>query len=70
MRFLAIHHNNWRRAEDHWELAVARTLNSSAVHRNASRRRAMRKAVEAASAHLSVLLLHARCPFCTKAEDR
>jgi len=66
-QFLAVHHNNWRRAEHHWELAVARTLNSTAVQANARPRKAMRRAVAAASGYLSTDLMRERCPFCREA---
>jgi hypothetical protein len=63
-QFLALHDDNWRSAEAHWERAVARALNSNAVGRKARGSRALRKAVQATSSHLNSPLMRERCPFC------
>lgn len=62
--YVRLHGGNWDRAQEHWEDVVARVLNTDAVEQNASGRRAMKQAVEAAAYLLIGPAYHDRCPLC------
>jgi hypothetical protein len=70
IQFLTVHHYNWRRAEDHWEVAVSKALNSKEIRPDAKPRKAMRRAVEVASAFLGTNLIRDRCPICRERGER
>lgn len=62
--FLKLHDEQWNVAEQHWEVVVARVLETDAVDVDASGRIAMRQAVRASVALLQTLQDHGRCPLC------
>lgn len=64
--FVKLHEDDWLLAQDHWERAVQRILNTDAVGVNVSGKRAIEQAVCAAGLVL-VRTLQGRCPFCTRA---
>jgi len=59
-----LHGGDWVKAERHWEDIVARVLDTDAVDRRANGRRAIKQAVEAASAFLLDDELWPWCPIC------
>ena len=62
--FLKLHDEQWNVAEQHWEVVVARVLETDAVDVDASGRVAVRQAVTASVALLQALQEHGRCPLC------
>jgi hypothetical protein len=66
--FVKAHDDNWREAQDHWELIVEKVLNTDAVDRSASGRQAVAQAVRYAGIMLGTTGMKSRCPICPIAE--
>lgn len=62
--FVALHDDDWRRAQAHWERVVERVLDTDAVDPRARGRVAIRQAVAATVLLLGRPDLTGRCPVC------
>lgn len=70
--FVEIHHgkptvirdDGWRTAQAHWEVVVARVLETDIVKPNVSGELAIRRAVRASALLLNKMARHGRCPIC------
>ncbi|WP_328472972.1 DUF6313 family protein [Actinoplanes sp. NBC_00393] len=69
-RFVKLHDEEWKTAEEHWEILVSKVLNTDAVDANATRRRAIYQAVAATVTLLERTDLRERCPECVFAPTR
>lgn len=65
-QFVAVHADDWRIAQSHWELVVARVLDTDAVPREATGRQAMCQAVAASYRLLEQFMSKGVCPLCQK----
>lgn len=66
LRFVKLHGEDWRVAQDHWEQIVERVLDTDAVEAHASGKEAIRQAVTATVALLDQTELRRRCPLCPR----
>ncbi|TQS44172.1 hypothetical protein [Cryptosporangium phraense] len=57
-------HNGTRTAQAHWEIVVARVLDTDIVSPNVSGELAIRRAVRASALLLNKMARHGRCPIC------
>jgi hypothetical protein len=65
--YIKLHEEDWRAAQNHWELVVARVLDTDAVAPEADGRAAMSMAVSAAAILLDRIATgHGRCPICAR----
>ncbi|GAA0266842.1 DUF6313 family protein [Cryptosporangium japonicum] len=65
--FVAIHAVGWRAAQAHWEIVVARVLDTDIVKPNVSGELAIRRAVRASALLLNKMARQGRCPICPQA---
>ena len=60
----APHDGGWRTAQAHWEVVVARVLDTDVVNPNVSGELAIRRAVRASALLLNKMARSGRCPIC------
>jgi hypothetical protein len=65
-QFVALHADDWRMSQSDWELVVARVLDTDAVEREATGRKAMCQAVAASYRLLEQFMSKGVCPLCQK----
>jgi hypothetical protein len=65
-RYTRVHNDDWRQAQDHWELVMALALRTDAVHPAAGGRVAIGQAARAASKILARAGKEGRCPICRR----
>ena len=62
--FVSLHEVGWRTAQAHWEIVVARVLDTDIVKPNVSGELAIRRAVRASALLLNKMASQGRCPIC------
>jgi len=62
--FVSLHEVGWRTAQAHWEIVVARVLDTDIVKPNVSGELAIRRAVRASALLLNKMARQGRCPIC------